>query len=201
MPGAMREAKWGDLCPTDVDLNMNCHRVVQTLHENETDHTDHTDQIVTLNVGGAIFQTSYSTLKNIPNTRLCTLAEELPEAYQGERRYFFDRNPQLFNFILDFYRTGELHLPKGHCAFSLKRELRFWGLDEGCISECCWTHYVKSTNHHRQYEKLRDEFRGMGSEPRPEHFGSWPEKVWHFLEDPGSSRAAKVCYGISHSEL
>ncbi|XP_064613157.1 potassium voltage-gated channel protein Shaw-like [Liolophura sinensis] len=191
----MRANKWEDLCPTDVDLNMNCHRTLQTLHTTSNQHendTHDTDQIITLNVGGAIFQTSYSTLRNIPNTRLCTLAEELPKAYQGKPRYFFDRNPQLFNFILDFYRTGELHLPKGHCAFSLKRELHFWGLNEACVSECCWAHYVKSTNQYRQYKKLREEFRGMGSGPRQEHFGSWREKVWHFVEDPRSSCAAKI---------
>ncbi len=61
---------------------------------------------VTLEVGGTLFTTTKDSLENIPGTRLSVL-DEKDESYDPiSGHYFFDRNPELFNWVLDSYRCG-----------------------------------------------------------------------------------------------
>ena len=55
--------------------------------------------------------------------------------------YFFDRDPAVFHCVLNFFRTGELHLSTVTCGPVVKSELEFWGVDELDIEECCWSRY------------------------------------------------------------
>lgn len=61
---------------------------------------------VHFNVGGVRFETHLSTLKRLPNTRLSTLNTSDPNYDSLKNEYFYDRNPNLFSYILNFYRTG-----------------------------------------------------------------------------------------------
>jgi hypothetical protein len=47
----------------------------------------------------------------------------------GDREYFFDRNPEIFDVIMDFYRTKQILLPKHISIESLMNELEFFGID------------------------------------------------------------------------
>uniref|UniRef100_A0A1I8ITD4 BTB domain-containing protein n=1 Tax=Macrostomum lignano TaxID=282301 RepID=A0A1I8ITD4_9PLAT len=95
---------------------------------------------VTITVGGCNFVTRRATLYRFPNTRLYNqiAADELQKD-----SYFFDRDPEVFRFILDFYRTGELHLPTNICGPFVRKELVFWGIHEASIGPCCLPHYVR----------------------------------------------------------
>jgi hypothetical protein len=62
------------------------------------------DNIVKLNVGGTKFYTKISTLQKHPETRLGRLNFQSQEYIAEKHFFFFDRNPELFNIILDFYR-------------------------------------------------------------------------------------------------
>ena len=57
--------------------------------------------------------------------------------------YFFDRDPEIFRFVLDYYRTGELHLPTNICGPFVRKELIFWGIDESLIDPCCMPAYMR----------------------------------------------------------
>lgn len=46
-----------------------------------------------------------------------------------------------FQAILNFLRTGELHLPTFICGPCAKTELEFWGVEEHWIERCCWISY------------------------------------------------------------
>lgn len=62
---------------------------------------------VTINVGGVRHKTLWSTLEKIPGTRLYILSKlkEKDESYDAvEDEYYFDRNPQAFLSILEYYR-------------------------------------------------------------------------------------------------
>ena len=52
-------------------------------------------------------------------------------------RFFFDRHPRSFNSILNFYRTGKLHIQDDMCVLAFRDDLEFWGLSEFNLENCC----------------------------------------------------------------
>lgn len=100
------------------------------------------DSLVRINVGGKIFVTTRTTLEKVPDTRLSHLSDMDLNYNKEKREWFFDRNPDLFNNILDFYRCDELHFPHNFCGPSIKKELMYWKIHEGDISPCCWNRYA-----------------------------------------------------------
>ena len=55
--------------------------------------------------------------------------------------------------ILNYYRTGKLHVPTDVCGPLFESELAFWGLDESQIEPCCWNSYRA----HREAERTLQE--------------------------------------------
>jgi len=89
------------------------------------------EERVVLNVGGQRFEVSRSTLTKYPNSKLghMFLAENkhlLKPDKKGE--FFFDRNPKIFEVILDFYRTGKLVVSPDIPTNKLREELKFFEL-------------------------------------------------------------------------
>ncbi|KAG9304483.1 hypothetical protein G9A89_020047 [Geosiphon pyriformis] len=76
--------------------------------------TTTTDERIVLNVGGVKYETYRSTLTTYPTTLLGTMFQqrnkELLRPTNGNE-YFFDRDGELFRFIMQFYRTGEFIWP------------------------------------------------------------------------------------------
>jgi hypothetical protein len=71
---------------------------------------------VLLNVGGTVFETFQSTLKKL---RTCKLSKdyEMQKYFREEKGdYFLDRDPQVFSVVLNYLRTGELHIPTFLCG-------------------------------------------------------------------------------------
>ena len=150
---------------------------------------------VVLNIGGQRFLTFLSTLQSVPNTRLYNLTPD-DDAYDApNHEYFFDRSPRLFSYILDFYRSGEVHFPHCVCAPSLKKELEFWGISDVYISVCClrkYTDYEESTKTLSEIECAFLGERVHFDRAKSGRWRVWQRKVWLFLEDPYSSWPAKV---------
>ena len=61
-------------------------------------------------------------------SRLCDECD-LDEGY-----FYFDRNPNAFEPIADYYRTGALHLSSGVCFRAFQEELIYWGISPVCGS-------------------------------------------------------------------
>ncbi|PRP73936.1 hypothetical protein PROFUN_08129 [Planoprotostelium fungivorum] len=80
---------------------------------------------VVLNVGGSRFEVSKATLLKYPNTLLGSI-DQLQAEPDGV--YFFDRNPKVFEIILDFYRTGKLMIPSDVPMDKVKEELAFFSI-------------------------------------------------------------------------
>jgi hypothetical protein len=92
------------------------------------------DERVKLNVGGKIFETYASTLRKHPNTLLGAMfhprnAQLLKNSKDENGHIFFDRNPRVFEVILDFYRTGKLIRTPDIPLELLKEELDFFQMN------------------------------------------------------------------------
>ena len=66
------------------------------------------EDVITLNVGGVRHETKITTLLKKPETRLYSVAEAAKAS--GKREFFFDRNPQIFPCILNYYRIGNIYV-------------------------------------------------------------------------------------------
>jgi len=77
------------------------------------------EDVIEISVGGQLHKTRLATLLTKPDTKLYQLAMDHMALTEDERQlqssYFFDRNPEVFSSILEYYRTGRLselyHLP------------------------------------------------------------------------------------------
>jgi len=88
--------------------------------------------VVIINIGGQIFHTNEKTLTSIPNTYFTTLLSQPPQ----NGIYFIDRNPSIFEDILDYLRDGEIYLPpEKKLLEKLKREAQFFKLVQ--LEEMC----------------------------------------------------------------
>ncbi|KAK3101571.1 hypothetical protein FSP39_004549 [Pinctada imbricata] len=172
------------------------------------------DNKIVLNVGGVRFETYKTTLKSIPDTRLSWLSDtsgNSPEYDPSTGEFFFDRHSGMFHMILNYYRTGKLHIPMDVCGPAFEAELAYWGLDETQIEPCCWNTYRA----HRDAQETLAEFEDSDDENESNdeeenemrlRFGisddfvevkktcwqKWRPRLWNFLDNPRASKISKI---------
>lgn len=170
---------------------------------------------VLLNVGGDVHQVLWRTLDRLPNSRLGRLKRcrrrgdlgtfcddtDVPKRANGRPvRIFFDRHAKSFGCILNYYRSGTLHLSDEFCVIGFADELRFWGLDENLLEPCCLHRYHQKQEAIYDELKKEEELGASGTETAAipqETFGQGKmaeirKKLWDLLENPQTSTAARV---------
>lgn len=159
---------------------------------------------VTLNVGGVRHEVMWKVLENAPRSRLGKLAQggvthenimELCDAYSlVDNEYFFDRHPRSFNSILNFYRTGCLHVVDEMCVMAFADDLEYWKIDEIYLESCCQNKF--NTRKEHVEEEMKKEAMNVKKEVEEDFgtgkFAKYQRCLWDLIEKPHTSTAAKV---------
>ncbi|CAO2605046.1 Potassium voltage-gated channel subfamily S member 3 [Lemmus lemmus] len=161
------------------------------------------EELVNLNVGGFKQSVDQSTLRRFPHTRLgklltCHSEEailELCDDYSvADKEYYFDRNPSLFRYVLNFYYTGKLHVMEELCVFSFCQEIEYWGINELFIDSCCSSRYQerKEESHEKDWDQESSLFEKELEKFDELRFGQLRRKIWIRMENPAYCLSAKL---------
>ncbi|XP_071332508.1 A-type voltage-gated potassium channel KCND3 isoform X6 [Trachinotus anak] len=157
-----------------------------------TEKSKRQDELIILNVSGRRFQTWRNTLDRYPDTLLGSSEKEF--FYNEEtKEYFFDRDPDVFRSVLNFYRTGKLHYPRYECISSYDEELAFFGIVPEIIGDCCYEEYKDRKRENA--ERLMDDQEDNKDAKLPNM--TFRETMWRAFENPHTSTMALVFYYVT----
>ena len=88
-----------------------------------------TSEIITLNVGGQLFDTTRHTLLSINDTFFTVLLSGRIPSYKDKNgALFIDRDPKLFAIILNYLRTNQLFGVSEENIDMMRHEAEFYGI-------------------------------------------------------------------------
>ncbi|XP_056429804.1 potassium voltage-gated channel subfamily D member 2 isoform X1 [Hyla sarda] len=152
------------------------------------------DSLIVLNVSGTRFQTWKNTLERYPDTLLGSTERDF-FFNQDTGEYFFDRDPDIFRSILNFYRTGRLHYPRHECIAAYDEELSFFGILPEIVGDCCYEEY--KDRRRENAERLMDDADSENAAEGPLPPMSARQKMWRAFENPHTSTLALVFYYVT----
>ena len=158
---------------------------------------------IALNISGLKYEISFKHLKRIPTSRLAQIyyandVERINEFCDNfnpqENELYFDRDPVIFNNILNYYRSGKLHVLENVCPVAYKDELNYWGISELLVDDCCnMKFYLKQESVLEDIKKNQDtEIKVAEKEEFKNCCPSFRKKLWNILDKPETSCYAKV---------
>lgn len=152
------------------------------------------DEKMLINVSGRRFETWRNTLEKYPDTLLGSTEREF--FFDEETcEYFFDRDPEIFRHILNYYHTGKLHYPRHECLLSYDEELSFFGILPDVIGDCCYEEYRDRKRDNT--ERLMDDKLSENGESNQPPLTNIREKMWRAFENPHTSTSALVFYYVT----
>ena len=151
------------------------------------------DEKFIINISGRRFETLRNTIERYPDTLLGSNEREF-FFDEESKEYFFDRDPDLFRHILNYYRTGKLHYPRNECLVQYDEELAFFGIIPDVIGDCCYEEYRDRKRDNA--ERLLDDRDSTAEAAREPAFTS-RQQMWRAFENPHTSTAALVFYYVT----
>ncbi|VDL89301.1 unnamed protein product [Schistocephalus solidus] len=161
---------------------MDCHIGISSYH----------DEKMVINVSGVKYEIFKSCVERFPNTLLGSCEREY--FYDEEtQEYYFDRDPGIFRYILEYYRHGFLHFPRSECFLAYEKELIFFRISTDLMGECCYENYQDCRREHT--ERLIE-----AQGPKDQRAAKpliFRQKLWASFENPDDSTASLVLYYVT----
>jgi len=152
------------------------------------------DEKLVINVSGRRFETWQNTLEKYPDTLLGSNEKDFFYDEIG-KEYFFDRDPEVFRHILNYYRTGKLHYPKQECLTQYDEELAFFGIMPDVIGDCCYEDYRDRKRENA--ERIMDDKADDEEQNGDIILETVRERMWRAFENPHTSTPALVFYYVT----
>ncbi|NXN72589.1 KCNG4 protein, partial [Himantopus himantopus] len=185
---------------------------VKGVHYQRARRIYHPDQVsavdlkreIMINVGGIKYLLPWSTLDEFPLTRLsklkcCSSYEEIIQLCddydEDTHEFFFDRNPNAFGMIVSFLAAGKLMLLRDMCALSFQEELRYWGIEESNLENCCFRKLFQKLQELAEVRKEEELRRGKEATcvlDEKTKFGQFMNRLRDMVENPQSGLPGKV---------
>ncbi|ROI16386.1 Potassium voltage-gated channel subfamily C member 1 [Anabarilius grahami] len=144
---------------------------------------------IVINVGGVKHETHKSTLMTLPGSRLA----QLVDTEEPPSELFFDRHPEVFTHVLQYYRSLKLHCPTNLCGVLLEEEFDFWGISGTDVEPCCWAAFRQN----KDAIKASAQIDPSVMENEQSSHKAWQLKIWALFDNPLSSVRAKVIAVVS----
>ncbi|CAL8249365.1 unnamed protein product [Merluccius merluccius] len=197
------------------DLSRDIYDIYAEYEEDEEDAVPHSptrqspkkNYMININVGGKPYQIAYRMAAKYPKTRIGKLATytdhnmklDLCDDYTvTDNEYFFDRDPDVFHSIFNFYRTGVLWIKDELCPRNFLEEINYWGVRIKNTHRCCRISFEERQDDLNEQLKIQRELEAEGEiEENEELFqdmfmGRQRRAVWNLMEKPFSSVLAKL---------
>ncbi|CAH1272358.1 KCND3 [Branchiostoma lanceolatum] len=162
-------------------------------------HKSQNDKRVVINVSGIKFETWRTNLDQHPTTLLgsCEIDYFFDER---NNEYFFDRDPHLFRYILNYYSTGELHFPKYECHVAFENELKFYRIVPDMIQDCCFEEYqdYKDAEKETLYPERHSHNAKEKDTDTEKPQRTFRENLWQMFEDPEKSGMPQVAPAFNY---
>uniref|UniRef100_A0A8C4X497 Potassium voltage-gated channel subfamily V member 2 n=1 Tax=Erpetoichthys calabaricus TaxID=27687 RepID=A0A8C4X497_ERPCA len=163
--------------------------------------------MLNINVGGKTYKIAYKIAARYPKTRIGRLATYTDQSRKlalcddytvKNNEYFFDRDPDIFHYVFNFYRTGVLWIKDEFCPRNFLEEINYWGVRIKNSQRCCRISFEErqdELNEQLKVQKeLQDEIEIEENEDlfKDMKYGEERKKVWNLMEKPFSSITAKI---------
>lgn len=163
--------------------------------------------VININVGGKAYKIAYKMAAKYPKTRIGRLATytdhnmklDLCDDYiVTSNEYFFDRDPDVFHSIFNFYRTGVLWIKDELCPRNFLEEINYWGVRIKTTHRCCRIAFEERQDELNDQLKIQRELEAeIEIEENEELFhdmfmGQVRRTIWNLMEKPFSSVQAKL---------
>ncbi len=163
--------------------------------------------MLNINVGGKVYQISYRAAAKYPKTRIGRLATytdhnrklDLCDDYTvHNNEFFFDRDPDIFHNIFNFYRTGILWIKDELCPRNFLEEINYWGVRIKNTHRCCRISFEERQDELNEQLKVQRELEAEVETEEHEDlfqdmaFGHTRFIIWNMMEKPFSSVTAKL---------
>ena len=110
-----------------------------------------------------------------------------------QNELFFNHRYQNMEDILDFYRSGALHISTDCCPIAFVSDLVYWGFQETCLEPCCLKRWLECKEQ-LEWEQAKEEVK---VEEFPPGAPAIQRKLWDLFEHPHTSALARVLGVIS----